>query len=78
MALIQRPFPAGDGGTGVTTTPTDGQLLIGNSSTNAYTLSSLTAGANITITGGHGSITIAAASGFATVDLITYTFCGGL
>lgn len=48
------------GGTGLTGTPTNGQLLIGNGS--GYTLAALTAGANITITPGAGSITIAAAN----------------
>lgn len=48
----------GGGGTGQTTY-TDGQLLIGNSSGNTLTKSTLTAGSNITITNGNGSITIA-------------------
>lgn len=51
----------GYGGTGLSTTPTNGQLLIGNGT--GYTLATLTAGANISITNGAGSITIAAASG---------------
>ncbi len=45
------------GGTGLGTTPTNGQLLIGNGT--GYTLASLTAGAGVTITPGAGSITIA-------------------
>lgn len=45
------------GGTGTSLTPTNGQLLIGNGS--GYTLSTLTAGSNITITNSTGSITIA-------------------
>jgi hypothetical protein len=45
------------GGTGLTTTPTNGQLLIGNGT--GYTLSTLTAGTNISVTDGSGSITIA-------------------
>lgn len=49
------------GGTG-NTTYTDGQLLIGNSSGNTLTKAPLTAGANITITNGNGSISIAASS----------------
>lgn len=44
------------GGTGLTTVPTNGQLLIGNGS--GYTLSTLTDGTGITITEGAGSITI--------------------
>lgn len=49
------------GGTGVTTIPTNGQVLIGNGS--GYTVASLTAGSNVTITPGSGSITIAATGG---------------
>jgi hypothetical protein len=51
----------GYGGTGVTGTPTNGQLLIGNGS--GFTLASLTAGTNITITPSAGGITINAAGG---------------
>ena len=50
------------GGTGVTST-TDGQLLIGNTSSGNWSASTLTAGANVTITNAGGSITIAAAGG---------------
>jgi hypothetical protein len=46
----------GSGGTGLSTTPANGQLLIGNAS--GYTLSTLTAGTNISITNASGSITI--------------------
>jgi len=54
-----------NGGTGITTTPANGALLIGNSTN--YTSATLTAGSNITITNGAGSITIAStASGGAT------------
>lgn len=49
------------GGTGLTATPTSGQLAIGNGT--GYTLATLTAGSNVTITEGSGSITIAAAAG---------------
>jgi len=45
------------GGTGLTTTPSNGNLLIGNGS--GYALGGLTAGAGITITNGAGSITVA-------------------
>lgn len=48
-----------DGGTGQSSY-TSGQLLIGNSS-GGLTKSTLTAGSNVTITNGNGSITIAAA-----------------
>lgn len=50
-----------NGGTGQTSY-TNGQLLIGNTTGNTLTKASLTAGANITITPGAGSITIAASS----------------
>ncbi len=46
-----------DGGLGVSTVPTNGQIPIGNGTN--YTIASLTAGANVTITPGAGSITIA-------------------
>jgi hypothetical protein len=47
------------GGTGQTTY-TNGQLLIGNTTGNTLTKSTLTAGTGITVTNGSGSITIAA------------------
>jgi hypothetical protein len=49
--------PAG-GGTGLTSTPSNGQLLIGNST--GYTLSTLSAGSNVSITNTAGGITIGA------------------
>lgn len=52
---------AAAGGTGQTTY-TDGQVLIGTTSSGGLTKASLTAGSNITITPGSGSITIAATS----------------
>lgn len=45
------------GGTGVTSTPSNGQLLIGNGT--GYTVAAITAGTGITVTNGGGSITIA-------------------
>jgi hypothetical protein len=57
-------LPFGNGGTGNTATPTNGQLLIGNGS--GFSLAALTAGSNITITNSSGGITIAAASGGGT------------
>lgn len=54
-------LPTGNGGTGLTATPTNGQLLIGNGS--GYTLATLTAGTGINVTNGSGSITIAADGG---------------
>jgi hypothetical protein len=54
------------GGTGLTTTPTNGQLLIGNGT--GYTLATITAGTGITVTNGSGSISLA-----ATNDLVART-----
>lgn len=58
------------GGTGQTSF-TDGQLLIGNSSGNTLTKSTLTAGSGVSITNGPGSITIAASSSGGTVTSVT-------
>jgi hypothetical protein len=56
---VSGTLPVGNGGTGVTTTPTDGQLLIGSTSGSGYTVATLTQGTNISITNGTGSISIA-------------------
>ena len=60
------------GGTGQSAY-TDGQVLIGNTSTGGLTKTTLTAGTNISITNGAGSITIAnvAPAGFA--NMVAYT-----
>jgi hypothetical protein len=55
----------GYGGTGVTSTPTNGQLLIGNGT--GYSLATITAGTNISVTNGAGSITIAATGSVSSV-----------
>lgn len=52
--------PAG-GGTGITTTPANGQIPIGNGTN--YTAATITAGTGITVTNGAGSISIAASGG---------------
>ena len=59
------PLPVNSGGTGQSSF-VDGELLIGNSTGNTLTKALLTAGANITITVGAGSITIAV-SGLGTM-----------
>lgn len=56
------------GGTGTTTVPTNGKLLIGNGT--GYTSANLTAGSGVTITNGSGSITIAATGGTGTVTSV--------
>lgn len=60
-AEVTGTLPIGNGGTGLATTPTSGQLLIGNGA--GYTQATLTAGSGVTITNGAGSIAIAAAGG---------------
>lgn len=50
------PVTVANGGTGLSTAPTNGQLLIGNGT--GYTLSTLTDGTAISITEGAGTITI--------------------
>lgn len=58
-------LPVANGGTGLSTTPTNGQLNIGNGT--GFTRATLTAGTGISITNGAGSITIAStASGGVT------------
>jgi len=69
VADISGILTVAKGGTGVATVPTNGQIPIGNGS--GYTVASLTAGANITITPGAGTITIA--SGTATFNYVTFT-----
>jgi hypothetical protein len=54
---INGVLPVKNGGTGQSTF-TNGQLLIGNTTGNTLTKSTLTAGANINISNGTGSITI--------------------
>jgi len=49
-----------NGGTGLTATPTNGQIDIGNGT--GFTRAALTAGSNISITNGAGTITIASTS----------------
>lgn len=73
---LSTPVSVANGGTGQTTY-TDGQLLIGDSSTNGLDKATLTAGTNISITNGHGTITITGTGGGGggTVTSIT---CGGV
>jgi hypothetical protein len=75
---VSGTLPIANGGTNLTATPTDGQLLIGNTAGSGYTLATLTAGTNVSITNGAGSISIAtsAAPSFAT-SVTTPTVYGG-
>lgn len=56
---LNRTLSVADGGTG-NITYTDGQLLIGNSASTGLTKTTITAGSNMTVTNGNGSITLAA------------------
>jgi hypothetical protein len=62
---IASPLATIYGGTG-RSTYTDGQLLIGNSLSGSLTPATITAGANITITNGNGTITISSTGGGTT------------
>ncbi len=87
---VNPPLPVASGGTGQSVF-TDGQLLIGNSSGSTLTPAVLTAGANITVTNGAGSITVSvsglgtmafentgASGSFLTADLKTVTVVDGI
>lgn len=69
-------LPVANGGTGQTTY-TDGQLLIGNTSTGGLSKATLTAGSNITITNGNGSITIASTGGGGGSGTVQSAVIGG-
>lgn len=63
-------LPVANGGTGQTSY-TDGQLLIGNTFTGGLSKATITAGSNIIVTNGNGTITIAATgSGTGTVTSV--------
>lgn len=56
---------------------TDGQLIIGDSSTGGIQFNTLTAGSGITITNGHGTITIASSAAPTVVSwLRTFALMG--
>lgn len=59
LTLTTAALSVGNGGTGLSTAPTDGQILIGKSN-GTYALAGLTAGSGISITPGDGTITISA------------------
>lgn len=54
---LANAIPVTSGGTGLSTIPTDGQLLIGNGT--GYTLNTLGYGAGISVVNGSGTITVA-------------------
>jgi hypothetical protein len=63
-AGVTGTLPIANGGTGLTSTPANGALDIGNGT--GFTRTTLTAGTNITITNASGSITIASSGGGTT------------
>ena len=72
LGIVQIP----NGGTGLSDYPTNGQLLIGNTTGQKYDLKTLTAGAGITIANGAGSITITGTGG--TVTSVSVVSANGL
>lgn len=76
-ALAASPVTAAQGGTGQASY-TDGQLLIGNTATGGLSKATLTAGSNITITNGNGTISIAStAGGSGTVTSVSVATANG-
>jgi hypothetical protein len=51
-------LPVSKGGTGLSATPTDGQILIGNGTTNSYNRTTLTPGVGISVINSAGAITL--------------------
>ena len=70
-ASISTPLGISSGGTDLGTTPTNGQLLIGNGTN--YSLATVTAGAGIAVTNGAGSVTIASSGEVFSGTLVTVT-----
>jgi hypothetical protein len=69
-------LPISNGGTGLTTTPANGALDIGNGT--GFTRTTLTQGTGVTITNGSGTITIAATGTGGTVTSVAQSFTGGI
>ena len=64
-----------NGGTGLSATPTNGQLNIGNGT--GFTLATLTAGSGVSITNGSGAITIASTSSGGSVTSVSVVSANG-
>lgn len=71
VGTIGPTVPVARGGTGLTSTPANGALDIGNGS--GFTRTTLTAGSGVSITNGSGSITIAATGSGGTVTSVGMT-----
>jgi hypothetical protein len=65
-------LPINQGGTGLSSTPTNGQLLVGNGT--GFTLATLTAGSGISVTNAAGSITITNSSTGGAQDYIVQSY----
>jgi len=76
ITLSGTALPVANGGTGITSTPTNGQIPIGNGTT--YTAATLTAGTGVTITNASGAITINATGTGGTVTSVAQSFTGGI
>lgn len=63
-----------NGGTGLTATPTNGQLPIGNGS--GYTLATITQGTGITVTNGAGTISVALTNSSVTIGSTSVSLGG--
>jgi hypothetical protein len=69
-------LPIANGGTGLTATPANGELDIGNGT--GFTRTTLTAGTGVSITNASGSITINATGTGGTVTSVAQSFTGGI
>jgi hypothetical protein len=74
-AGVTGTLPVGNGGTGITTTPSNGQIPIGNGTN--YTAATLTAGAGIGITNASGSVTVAGTGSTINSQTTGYTLLAG-
>jgi hypothetical protein len=70
ISLSGTALPVANGGTGLTTAPTNGQIDIGSTGL-GFTRTTLTAGSGVSITNGAGAITIAATGSGGTVTSIS-------
>jgi len=75
LSGLTTPLSVSQGGTGLSTTPVNGALDIGNGT--GFTRTTLTAGSGVTITNGAGSITISASGGSSASQSFSY-FVGQL
>lgn len=71
--ILTSPLAISLGGTGLSTTPTNGQIDIGNGT--GFTRTTLTAGSGITVTNAAGAITLTAtgAAGLPTLSIVSGT-----